>query len=49
VNTLYTGPVARALGGVDLALPVGMTVAACVYALMMRTSDNVLAARGRAV
>ncbi|MDQ0847040.1 cytosine permease [Streptomyces sp. V1I6] len=48
VNTLYTGPVARALGGVDLALPAGMIVAACVYALMMRNSDNVLAARSRA-
>jgi purine-cytosine permease-like protein len=48
VNTLCTGPVARALGGVDLALPAGMIVAACVYALMMRNSDNVLAARSRA-
>jgi purine-cytosine permease-like protein len=48
VNTLYTGPVARALGGVDLALPAGMIVAACVYALMMRNSDYVLAARSRA-
>ncbi|MFG2844520.1 hypothetical protein ACGF12_15315 [Kitasatospora sp. NPDC048296] len=31
VDTLYTGPVA-ALTGVDLALPVGMLVAAAVYA-----------------
>lgn len=36
VNTLYTGPVAGALGGVDLALPVGMAVAAGVYALLAR-------------
>ncbi|MFI8997307.1 purine-cytosine permease family protein [Streptomyces sp. NPDC053542] len=36
VNTLYTGPVAAALGGVDLALPVGMIVAAALYALLMR-------------
>lgn len=36
VNTLYTGPVAAALGGLDLALPVGMIVAAAAYALMMR-------------
>lgn len=36
VNTLYTGPIADALGGVDLALPVGMVVAASVYALLAR-------------
>ncbi|MGV9305312.1 purine-cytosine permease family protein [Nonomuraea sp. NPDC003727] len=36
VNTLYTGPVAAALGGLDLALPVGMVVAAALYALLMR-------------
>ncbi|MFI5647627.1 purine-cytosine permease family protein [Kitasatospora sp. NPDC051705] len=35
VDTLYTGPVA-ALFGVDLALPVGMVVAAAVYAVLMR-------------
>ncbi|MFJ9855082.1 purine-cytosine permease family protein [Streptomyces sp. NPDC101150] len=38
VNTLYTGPLAHALGGVDLALPVGIVVAAAVYAIMMRRS-----------
>ncbi|MEU0369540.1 cytosine permease [Streptomyces sp. NPDC006283] len=36
VNTLYTGPVARALGGVDLALPVGIVVASATYATLMR-------------
>ncbi|MET9952550.1 cytosine permease [Streptomyces sp. NPDC006339] len=36
VDTAYTGPVARALGGVDLALPVGMIVAGTVYGLLMR-------------
>ncbi|MER6299851.1 cytosine permease [Kitasatospora sp. NPDC001539] len=35
VDTLYTGPVA-ALTGVDLALPVGMLVAAAVYISLMR-------------
>ncbi|WP_225799590.1 cytosine permease [Streptomyces sp. NK15101] len=36
VNTLYTGPVATALGGVDLSMPVGMTVAAGLYVLLGR-------------
>ncbi|MEU6615645.1 purine-cytosine permease family protein [Streptomyces parvus] len=36
VDTVYTGPVAAALGGVDLSLPVGMLVAAGSYALLMR-------------
>ncbi|MGW4703922.1 purine-cytosine permease family protein [Streptomyces sp. NPDC004285] len=36
VNTLYTGPVASALGGVDLSLPVGMAVASGLYALLGR-------------
>ncbi|MCX5205407.1 cytosine permease [Streptomyces sp. NBC_00237] len=36
VNTLYTGPIARALGGVDLALPVGMVVAALIYTALGR-------------
>lgn len=35
-DTLYTGPVAAALGGVDLSLPAGVTVASAVYALLMR-------------
>ncbi|MEV5981461.1 cytosine permease [Streptomyces sp. NPDC052114] len=38
VNTLYTGPVAHALGGVDLALPVGVVVASGLYALTRRPS-----------
>ncbi|MFF5976210.1 purine-cytosine permease family protein [Streptomyces sp. NPDC012769] len=36
VDTAYTGPIARALGGIDLALPVGMGVAGLLYALLMR-------------
>ncbi|AJF64284.1 purine-cytosine permease family protein [Streptomyces vietnamensis] len=36
VNTVYTGPVATALGGVDLSLPVGMIVAAGLYAITGR-------------
>ncbi|MCX5389653.1 cytosine permease [Streptomyces sp. NBC_00094] len=45
VNTLYTGPIATALGGVDLSLPVGMTVSAALYALLMRNDATVRAAR----
>ncbi|NBE55669.1 purine-cytosine permease family protein [Streptomyces boluensis] len=37
VNTVYTGPLATALGGIDLALPVGILVSAALYALLMRT------------
>ncbi|MFG2617287.1 purine-cytosine permease family protein [Streptomyces sp. NPDC048507] len=48
VDTLYTGPVASALGGVDLSLPAGMTVAAALYAVLMRRSPTVLAARAGA-
>ncbi|MEV8587294.1 cytosine permease [Streptomyces sp. NPDC051180] len=48
VNTLYTGPVATALGGVDLSLPVGMAVSALLYALLMRGDRTVLAARAQA-
>ncbi|TXS64261.1 cytosine permease [Streptomyces sp. sk2.1] len=33
---LYTGPLARAAGGLDLALPVGMPIAAAVHAILMR-------------
>ncbi|MGW5427329.1 purine-cytosine permease family protein [Streptomyces sp. NPDC004059] len=36
VDTAYTGPVAAALGGVDLALPTGLIVSSAVYALLMR-------------
>ncbi|WP_055599891.1 purine-cytosine permease family protein [Streptomyces aureus] len=45
VNTLYTGPIAAALDGVDLSLPVGMVVAATLYALLMRNDRTLLAAR----
>ncbi|MFJ1591689.1 purine-cytosine permease family protein [Kitasatospora albolonga] len=38
VDTAYTGPVAAALGGVDLSLPAGITVAAGCYALLTRTA-----------
>ena len=39
MNTLYfTGPIASALDGVDLALPVGMVVACVCYTLTMRRS-----------
>ncbi|MFE7184464.1 purine-cytosine permease family protein [Streptomyces erythrochromogenes] len=48
VDTLYAGPVAAALGGVDLSLPVGMAVAAVLYAALMRRSRTVLAARAQA-
>ncbi|MYQ99055.1 nitrate reductase, partial [Streptomyces sp. SID6139] len=37
VDTVYTGPLATALGGVDLALPAGLVVSAVAYALLMRT------------
>ncbi|MEU2134475.1 cytosine permease [Streptomyces sp. NPDC018352] len=33
---LYVGPLARAAGGLDLALPAGMAIAATVYAFGMR-------------
>ncbi|MCX2182468.1 cytosine permease [Streptomyces sp. SKN60] len=36
VDTAYTGPIAAALGGVDLALPVGMLLSGVLYALLMR-------------
>ncbi|WP_309054025.1 cytosine permease [Streptomyces sp.] len=36
VNTLYTGPVAGALGGMDLSLPAGMTVSAILYVSLGR-------------
>ncbi|MGC5005023.1 purine-cytosine permease family protein [Streptomyces sp. DT203] len=48
VNTLYTGPLARALGGVDLALPVGIAVASAVYATLMRRSRDGLGMAQRA-
>jgi nucleobase:cation symporter-1, NCS1 family len=36
---LYTGPVARALGGADISMLVGLPVAALVYLLMCRSID----------
>jgi nucleobase:cation symporter-1, NCS1 family len=36
---LYTGPLARALGGADIAMLVGLPVAAIVYLLMCRSMD----------
>ncbi|MET7814774.1 cytosine permease [Streptomyces sp. NPDC005395] len=36
VDTLYTGPIARALGDIDLSLPAGMVVAALLYAVLAR-------------
>ncbi|MEU3409144.1 cytosine permease [Streptomyces sp. NPDC006670] len=44
-DTLYTGPVAAALGGVDLSLPAGLLVSAALYAALMRGDDAVRAAR----
>jgi len=36
---LYTGPIARALGGADIAMLVGLPVAAAVYLLACRSID----------
>ncbi|MFH9660176.1 purine-cytosine permease family protein [Streptomyces sp. NPDC017248] len=36
VDSVYTGPVAAALGGIDLALPAGLVVASGTYALLAR-------------
>ncbi|WP_326693518.1 purine-cytosine permease family protein [Streptomyces sp. NBC_01766] len=48
VNTLYTGPLARALGGVDLALPVGIAVASAVYVTLVRRARGGLGASPQA-
>ncbi|MGW0119316.1 purine-cytosine permease family protein [Streptomyces sp. NPDC003327] len=50
VNTLYTGPVASALGGVDLSLPAGMAVASVLYAVLGRraVASTVAATTGAA-
>lgn len=48
VNTLYTGPIAQALGGMDLALPVGIVVAAALYAVLMRVFGTLPAPQSRA-
>ena len=39
-TTIYTGPVARALGGADIAMLVGLPVAAGIYLLDCRTIDH---------
>jgi purine-cytosine permease-like protein len=36
---LYTGPIARALGGADIAMVIGLPVAAFVYVLLYRSFD----------
>jgi NCS1 family nucleobase:cation symporter-1 len=38
-TTIYTGPVARALGGADIAMLVGLPVAAGIYLLTCRSID----------
>ena len=37
-TTVYTGPIANALGGADLSIPVGFAVSALVYWALARTS-----------
>jgi nucleobase:cation symporter-1, NCS1 family len=37
---LYTGPIAHALGGADLAMLIGLPVAAVVYLLACRSLDR---------
>ncbi|MDA8346161.1 MAG: cytosine permease [Thermaerobacter sp.] len=44
-QTLYEGPVARALGGADLAYYIGFAVAALVYAVSLRPASRVRAMR----
>ncbi|WKN56142.1 cytosine permease [Rhodococcus opacus] len=34
---VYTGPIANAVGGVDLSLPVGLIVSAALYVVLMRS------------
>ncbi|MFH8795878.1 purine-cytosine permease family protein [Streptomyces sp. NPDC017941] len=40
VDTLYTGPIAHALGGTDLALPAGIVVSSGLYALLTRAAGG---------
>ncbi|GGV31475.1 purine-cytosine permease family protein [Streptomyces spectabilis] len=40
VDTLYTGPVAGALGGMDLSLPVGIVVASSLYTILTRATGR---------
>jgi purine-cytosine permease-like protein len=44
---LYTGPVARALGGADIAMLIGLPVSALIYLFACRNMD-MLAERRRA-
>ncbi|MGA4843996.1 purine-cytosine permease family protein [Streptomyces sp. G45] len=44
VDTLYTGPIARALGGLDVSLPAGIAVSAALYAVLTRTRSRHCAA-----
>jgi len=37
-TTVYAGPIATALGGADLSIPVGFAVTALVYWTLARTS-----------
>jgi purine-cytosine permease-like protein len=45
VDTLYTGPIATALHGIDIALPAGVVVSALTYTALMRRSPAIRAAR----
>ena len=45
---LYTGPIARSLGGVDLSMLVGLPVSAVIYLLVCRTIDLEADARAAA-
>jgi len=38
-STLYTGPIARALGGADIAMLIGLPVSAGIYLLTCRSLD----------
>jgi len=42
---LYTGPAARALGGIDVGWLVGLVVSAAVYLVLVRDFDPGLEAR----
>jgi len=44
---MYTGPIARALGGADIAMLVGLPVAAGVYLLACRSIDLTGTGSGR--
>jgi purine-cytosine permease-like protein len=39
IGTFFEGPVARALGGADIAMLVGLPVAALVYVIACRSMD----------